>query len=68
MRQAAIPFWSPAEVEASLTDTASHQRAGRVLAYPTETVYGFGGAVDRDVERLVGPAGARRRSLSSRVR
>jgi L-threonylcarbamoyladenylate synthase len=54
MRQAAIPFWSPAEVEASLTDTASHLHAGRVLAYPTETVYGFGGAVDRDaVERLV---------------
>ena len=54
MRQAAIPFWSPAEVEASLTDTAAHLREGKVLAYPTETVYGFGGAVDRDaVEQLV---------------
>ena len=54
MRQAAIPFWSPAEVEASLADTATHLRTGQVLAYPTETVYGFGGAVDRDaVERLV---------------
>lgn len=54
MRQAAIPFWSPAEVEASLPDTSAHLRTGQVLAYPTETVYGFGGAVDREaVERLV---------------
>jgi L-threonylcarbamoyladenylate synthase len=54
MRQAAIPFWSPAEVESSLLDTTAHLQAGQVLAYPTETVYGFGGAVDRDaVERLV---------------
>jgi L-threonylcarbamoyladenylate synthase len=54
MRQAAIPFWSPAEVESSLPDTVTHLQAGKVLAYPTETVYGFGGAVDRDaVERLV---------------
>lgn len=54
MRQAAIPFWSPAEVESSLLDTVAHLHAGKVLGYPTETVYGFGGAVDRDaVERLV---------------
>lgn len=54
MRQAAIPFWSPAEVEASLSETATHLHEGKVLAYPTETVYGFGGAVDRDaVEKLV---------------
>ena len=54
MRQAAVPFWSPAEIEASLADTVAHLQSGQVLAYPTETVYGFGGAVDRDaVERLV---------------
>lgn len=54
MREAAIPFWSPAEVEASLADTVAHLQSGLVLGYPTETVYGFGGAVDRDaVERLV---------------
>jgi L-threonylcarbamoyladenylate synthase len=54
MREAAVPFWSPAEIEASLADTVAHLRSGQVLAYPTETVYGFGGAVDRDaVERLV---------------
>ena len=54
MRQAAIPFWSPAEIEASLADTVAHLQSGQVLGYPTETVYGFGGAVDRDaVERLV---------------
>ena len=50
----AIPFWSPDEVETSIAGTISHLQAGGVLAYPTETVYGFGSAVDHDsVERLV---------------
>jgi L-threonylcarbamoyladenylate synthase len=50
----AVPFWSPAEVEASLSATIDHLQQGRVLAYPTETLYGFGTAVDRDaVESLV---------------
>jgi L-threonylcarbamoyladenylate synthase len=54
MHGAAVPFWSPAEIEASIADTVAHLQSGAVLAYPTETVYGFGGAVDRDaVERLV---------------
>lgn len=48
------PFWSPAEVEGALRPTIDHLHAGRVLAYPTETVYGFGTAVDREsVETLV---------------
>jgi L-threonylcarbamoyladenylate synthase len=51
---AAIPFWSPAEIEAAIAKTIVHLQSGGVLAYPTETVYGFGGAVDHDsVERLV---------------
>jgi L-threonylcarbamoyladenylate synthase len=50
----AVPFWSPEEVEASLTRTIAHLHEGGVLAYPTETVYGFGTAVDHDsVETLV---------------
>ena len=50
----AVPFWSPAEIEASIAGTIAHLQEGRVLAYPTETVYGFGTAVDQDaVERLV---------------
>lgn len=50
----AVPFWSSEEVEASLAGTIAHLQAGQVLAYPTETVYGFGGAVDYEsVERLV---------------
>jgi L-threonylcarbamoyladenylate synthase len=50
----AVPFWSPEEVEASIGGTITHLQAGGVLAYPTETVYGFGGAVDYEsVERLV---------------
>jgi L-threonylcarbamoyladenylate synthase len=49
-----VPFWSPEEVERAINATLAHLAAGRVLAYPTETVYGFGGAVDeRSVERLV---------------
>lgn len=48
------PFWSPPEVEASLGTTIDHLRNRGVLAYPTETVYGFGTAVDHDaVETLV---------------
>lgn len=49
-----IPFWSPAEVEAALSATMAHLNAKRVLAYPTETLYGFGGAADHEsVEALV---------------
>ena len=50
----AVPFWSAAEIESSLAATIAHLHAGNVLAYPTETVYGFGTAVDHDaVKRLV---------------
>lgn len=50
----AVPFWSPAEVEASLGGSIAHLHAGGVLAYPTETVYGFGTALDHaSVETLV---------------
>ena len=49
-----VPFWSPAEVEAAISGALAHLAAGKVLAYPTETVYGFGGGVDeRSVEQLV---------------
>ena len=50
----AIPFWSPEEVHAALRLALAHLEMRRVLAYPTETVYGFGGAIDRDsVDALV---------------
>jgi L-threonylcarbamoyladenylate synthase len=49
-----IPFWSPEEVEAALRPALEQIEARRVLAYPTETVYGFGGGIDRDsVDALV---------------
>lgn len=44
----ALPFWSPDEIEAALPTTIAHLNARKVLGYPTETVYGFGGAVDRE--------------------
>lgn len=50
----AIPFWSREEIEAAIAPTIAFLQSGRVLAYPTETVYGFGGAADHEsVERLV---------------
>ena len=49
-----IPFWSPEEVEAALAGTLAHLQAGGILAYPTETLYGFGTMIDREaVDRLV---------------
>jgi L-threonylcarbamoyladenylate synthase len=49
-----VPFWSPVEIEAALRKVLQHLELGRVLAYPTETVYGFGGAADeQSVETLV---------------
>ncbi|MGQ0764934.1 MAG: L-threonylcarbamoyladenylate synthase [Gemmatimonadota bacterium] len=49
-----IPFWSPAEIEAAVPGTIAHLQRGGILAYPTETLYGFGTAVEHDaVEALV---------------
>jgi L-threonylcarbamoyladenylate synthase len=49
-----IPFWSPEEVQAALRPALAQIEARRVLAYPTETVYGFGGGIDREsVDALV---------------
>ncbi|MDQ6831430.1 MAG: L-threonylcarbamoyladenylate synthase [Gemmatimonadota bacterium] len=49
-----VPFWSPHEIESSLSGTIAHLNNRGVLGYPTETLYGFGTAVDGDsVERLV---------------
>jgi L-threonylcarbamoyladenylate synthase len=50
----AIPFWSSEEIEAAVRPALAQIEARRVLAYPTETVYGFGGGIDRDsVDALV---------------
>lgn len=43
-----VPFWSPAEIEAALPAALAHLEHRGVLAYPTETVYGFGGSADQD--------------------
>lgn len=49
-----VPFWSRKEIEAAIPGTIAHLNARKVLAYPTETVYGFGGAVDEEsVQALV---------------
>ena len=53
-----VPFWSPAEVDGAISDVIAHLGSRRVLAYPTETVYGFGTALDHEsVEALVAMKG-----------
>lgn len=48
-----IPFESPADVERAVPQVVEHLRAGGLLAYPTETVYGLGSrAVDGEVRKL----------------
>jgi L-threonylcarbamoyladenylate synthase len=42
------PFWSAEEIQAALKPALEQLALRRVLAYPTETVYGFGGAIDRE--------------------
>jgi L-threonylcarbamoyladenylate synthase len=50
----AVPFWSPEEISSAIRPALEHMEMRRVLAYPTETVYGFGGAIDRDsVDSLI---------------
>lgn len=50
----AVPFWSEAEVLASRARLVDHLLNGGLIAYPTETVYGFGGSLDPEsVEALV---------------
>ena len=49
-----VPFWSDDEVGAAIRPALEQLELRRVLAYPTETVYGFGGAIDRDsVDALI---------------
>ncbi len=49
-----IPFWSREEVESAIRAALEQIEARGVLAYPTETVYGFGGGIDRDsVDALI---------------
>jgi len=48
-----IPFRSSAEQDREGRKVASHLRAGGLIAYPTETVYGLGSAVQPEaLERL----------------
>jgi L-threonylcarbamoyladenylate synthase len=49
-----IPFWSAAEIASAIRPALEQIELRRVLAYPTETVYGFGGGIDRDsVDALI---------------
>jgi len=54
-----VPFRTDAEVTAALDPTVAHLRAGGLIAYPTETVYGLGSR-PRAAEVLVLPGGSGR--------
>ena len=41
-----LPFRSDADVDAAAPTVAEHLAAGKLLAYPTETVYGLGSSPD----------------------
>jgi L-threonylcarbamoyladenylate synthase len=43
-----LPFVSAADVARSTPEIIKHLRAGGLIAYPTETVYGFGGLIRDD--------------------
>ena len=50
----ALAFRTDEEIHAALPAVVEHLRAGGLLAYPTETVYGFGGTLEpAAVARLV---------------
>ena len=54
----AVPFWSPEEIAAAIPGTIAHLNARKVLAYPTETVYGFGSGIDAEsVRQLISMKG-----------
>jgi L-threonylcarbamoyladenylate synthase len=49
-----VPFWSEEEIGAAVRPALQQIELRRVLAYPTETVYGFGGGIDREsVDALI---------------
>jgi L-threonylcarbamoyladenylate synthase len=51
---ASIPFWSTEEVDHAIPLALDHIARRQVLAYPTETVYGFGGGIDHEsVDALI---------------
>ena len=48
-----IPFRTPEEVLAAIATVKAHLGAGGAIAYPTETVYGFGGfLIESALERV----------------
>lgn len=43
-----LPFITPVDVQRAIPEIIAHLRSGGLIAYPTETVYGFGGLVRDD--------------------
>src|SRR3954466_12442152 len=49
-----VPFWSTEEIDRAIRPALQQIEKRLVLAYPTETGYGFGGGIDREsVDALV---------------
>jgi L-threonylcarbamoyladenylate synthase len=43
-----VPFTTPEQVDAAMDRVLPHLNNGGLIAYPTETVYGFGGLIEDD--------------------
>lgn len=55
-----LPFRTPADQSASIAEVVPHLKNGGLLAYPTETVYGFGCLLQTEaLERLARLKGGR---------
>jgi L-threonylcarbamoyladenylate synthase len=48
-----LPFQAADEIEAAIPPVAAHLAAGRLLGYPTETVYGLGSAASEPALRAL---------------
>ncbi len=55
-----LPFRTETEVAAALGPAVAHLRAGGLLAYPTETVYGLGSRARKDEVRALAELKGRR--------
>ncbi len=55
-----LPFRTEADVAAALEPAVTHLRAGGLLAYPTETVYGLGSRAREDEVRALAALKGRR--------
>ncbi len=63
-----IPFATAAERERNAASVAEHLRSGGLVAYPTETVYGFGCTLRRDALDALAALRSRSAAVANGIR